>query len=250
MRGTSPTSCCATVSSSCRRRLNLRFRITDSEWSDFVSRACHDLRGPLRAIRSHAELLIKQGAAPPGSELEGSLGFIVNGSIQAGVLIDGLTDYSLALQIDQATFRPVPKGVILRAVLARMAAYLRENHAEVSYEKLPVLPGDADRLMQLFEQLLDYSVRQRGADDPRVWIAAESRSDDWLFRVRNNGPGMEAEILEKIFKPFARFHGKERPGPGLAICRTIVERHGGAMWAESAPGAGSTFCFTLPAEDS
>jgi hypothetical protein len=185
---------------------------TDSEWSDFLSRACHDLRGPLRAIRSHAELLIKQGAAPPGSELEGSLGFIVNGSIQAGVLIDGLTDYSLALQIDQGTFRPVPVGVILRAVLARMAAYLRENHAEVSYEKLPVLPGDADRLMQLFEQLLDYSVRQRGADDPRVWIAAESRSDDWLFRVRNNGPGMEAEILEKIFKPFARFHGKERPG--------------------------------------
>jgi light-regulated signal transduction histidine kinase (bacteriophytochrome) len=221
---------------------------TDSELSEFLSRACHDLRGPLRAMRSHAELVLKHGAAPPGSDLERSLGFIVDGSVQAAALVDGLTDYSLALQIDPGTFQSVPLEVILRAALAKLAGYLRENHAEVSYEKLPVLQGNADRLMQLFEQLVDHSVRHRGPDEPRVRITAESRSEDWLFRVRNNGPGIEAEFLEKIFKPFARFHGRERPGPGLATCRAIVERHGGAMWAESAPGEGTTFCFTLPAE--
>jgi len=218
---------------------------TDAELSEFLLRACHDLRGPLRSVRTYSEIL-QRDAAAQNSDPNPALGFIVSGSARAGLLIDGLTEYSLALQIDPGTFQPVPTDVILRAALAKLAQPLRENKAEVAYEGLPTVCGNADRLMQLFEHLVDYALRNRGTDDPRIHIGAELRSGSWLFRVADNGPGIEAEFLERIFKPFERLHGKERHGPGLAICRVIIERHGGTIWAESSPDKGFAFCFTLP----
>jgi light-regulated signal transduction histidine kinase (bacteriophytochrome) len=177
------------------------------------------------------------------------LGFIANGSVQVGLLIDGLTDYSLALQTDPGSFQPVPMDVILRAVLAKIATPLRESQAEVSYDPLPRICGNADRLMQLFENLIDRALRHRGAEGPRIRVSAQSHDECWQFQVWNNGPPIEAEFAEKIFQPFERFHGNERPGPGLAVCRVIVERHGGKIWAESAPDGGCLFCFTLPLEE-
>jgi len=168
--------------------------------------------------------------------------------VQAELVIDGLTDYSLALQTDPKAFQPVPMDVILRAALAKLARQLRENGAEVAYEALPRVSGSPDRLMLLFELLVDNAVRNRGADDPRIRITAEVRGEGWLFQVRDNGVGVHSEFLEAIFRPFERLRGKERPGPGLAICRVIVERHGGTIWAESVPDGGCAFCFTLPAE--
>jgi signal transduction histidine kinase len=110
--------------------------------------------------------------------------------------------------------------------------------------------GDPDRLMEVFENLLHNALYYRGPAPPLIHIAAERRAEEWLFAVRDNGPGVEAADLESIFQPFVRLHGKRREGPGLglAICRVIVERHGGRIWAESQAGAGAAFLFTLPAD--
>jgi light-regulated signal transduction histidine kinase (bacteriophytochrome) len=220
---------------------------TDAELSEFLLRACHDLRGPLRSIRAHTELLIKHGVEQP-IDFDQSLGFVVTGAAQASLLVDALTDYSLAVQIEPASFRPVPMEVILRAVLAKLAGPLKESGAAVTYDSLPSASGNADRLMQLFEYLLDNAVRHHGPEPPRIHITAERQHGEWLFAVRDNGPGVEGEFLEKIFRPFERIHVNQRPGPGLATCRAIVERHGGTIWAEPGSGGGCIFYFTLPAE--
>lgn len=217
---------------------------SDVQLSEFLLRACHDLRSPLRAVRTYAELLQRDNPSP---ESLPSLGFIVDGSAKTGQVIDGLTEYSLALQIDPGTFQPVPLEVMLRAALAKLAAPLQEQSARVTYDSLPTVSGNSDRLLQLFEYLIDNAMRNRAAEAPHVHVTAEARSDDWLFRMRDNGRQIEQVYLDRVFKPFERIHGKERPGPGLAICRIIIERHGGTIWVESSK-SGSTFCFTLPAD--
>ena len=219
----------------------------DSELGEFLLRACHDLRGPLRAIRAHAELFQKEVEARPGAEPPKSIEFIVGGAMQAGVLIDGLADFSLALQIDTGAFQPVPLGVMFRVVLAKLAKQIQDANAEITYDALPTVHGNADRIMQLFEHLLDYSIRRRGAEPLRIQLSAVNPGEFWLFRLCDNNIALEKAYLEKIFKPFERLTGKERPGPGLAICRVIVERHGGRMWAEDDSAGSTVFCFTLPA---
>lgn len=217
---------------------------TDNQLSEFLLKMCHDLRGPLRAIRTHGELMVKHVSAA-GSQARGPLDFIMDGSLKAGLLVEGLTQYSLALQIDPANFQPVPLGVMFRSAMAKLAAVVQETGASVTYDTMPIVAGNADRIIHLFEELLDNALRNRGHEPPRIHAGAERRATDWLIRVGDNGPGVEAEFLDRVFTPFERVHGKERPGPGLATCRVIVERHGGSIWAESNPSA---FCFTLPAE--
>jgi light-regulated signal transduction histidine kinase (bacteriophytochrome) len=218
---------------------------SDAELGDFLLRACHELRGPLRAILAHSELLAQGGE----KEQSASLGFVINGAVQAGLSIDGVTEYCLALQIDRGTFQPVPMDLTLRAALAKLAAGLREIGGEVRYDTLPKVWGNLDRLIQLFEYLVDYGIRNRGAEALRIHVTAECRPNDWLFQVRDNGRGLQGRSLERAFRPFERLFDRQRPGPGLATCRVIVERHGGSMWAESPAGGGTTFFFTLPLEE-
>jgi signal transduction histidine kinase len=220
------------------------------EASEFLLHASHDLRTALRAIRVHTDLLLKdrQAAQVPG--LEERLGFIVEGARKVDLLADGISSYSIALQIRKESFQPAPLDVLLRAVLAKLDKELRANDASVTKDKLPRVSGVPDRLMEVFENLLHNALRHRGQVPPQIRIAVERRAEDWLFTVRDNGPGIEAPYLDSIFRPFVRLHGAQRAGPGLglAICRVILERHGGRIWAESTDGAGSTFRFTLPAE--
>jgi len=216
--------------------------------SEFLLRACHDLRSSLRSIHAHAELLLKGCGAPPPSDLEERLGFIVDGARRIDLLVDGLASYSLALLTDKGTFQPVPLNVIVRTVLTRLDKELRSNNVTVSCEKLPRVSGDPDRLISVFENLLRNTLHHRGPASPRIEITAGQHADGWLLAVSDNGPGVEAAYLESIFRPFERLHGKDRPGLGLAICRVIVERHGGRIWAESNGEAGCKLLFTLPAD--
>ena len=221
---------------------------TGAELSEFLLRACHDLRGPIRIVRTNAELLARNRAAEGGDESARSLDFILQGARLAGEMIDGLTDYSLALGINPSSFQPVPTDVILRGALARLSNKLREQNADVTYGALPTIPGDADRLQQLFQYLLEDAVIRRGPGNLRVRISAEPHPDGWLFTLRDNGVGWETELLDRIFAPFERLNGRQRSGPGLATCRVIVERHGGRIWAESEPGASGAFRIVLPAQ--
>jgi len=220
-----------------------------SQMSGFLLRACHDLRAPLRAVLAHAELLGRDAGAGQ-ADLEERLDFIKTGARRANLLVDGIADYALALLIDSREFQTTPLEVMLRIALAKLDRELRDNQAQVTYDRLPVVPGNGDRLMQLFEHILRNSLRYRGEAAPQVHIAVVWQEGGWLFEIRDNGPGIDTEFLDRIFEPFERLPGSGPAGSGLglAICRAIVERHGGKMWAESGSGGGSRFLFTLPAE--
>ena len=221
---------------------------SDRDVSEFLLRACHDLRAPLRSIRVHAELLLRDLPAVSEPVLEERFGFIIDGAQRIDLLVDGLAAYSIGLQVNAGVFQTVDIAAMLRTALSGLDQMLSANGAEVTYGPLPTVQGAPDQLIQLFENLIRNTLHHRGPAAPRIRIAAEERAGEWLFRVRDNGPGVEADFLEAIFKPFERLDPARHPGPGLglAVCRAIVSRHGGRIWCESEPGAGATFLFTLP----
>lgn len=220
----------------------------ETETNEFLLRACHDLRTAVRAIRAYSELLAKEGGAPAPADWEQRVGFIADGARKIDHVVDGLSAYSLALQMEESAFVPVPMGALLRTALARLAPDTRERGAEVTYDQLPRVPGNPDRLLELWESLLRHALRP-GADPLRIHVSAKQEAGDWLITVRDNS-AIDPAALEHLFRPFARPAGgaPEKAGLGLAICRTIVARHGGRMWAESVDGGGSAVEFTLPAE--
>jgi light-regulated signal transduction histidine kinase (bacteriophytochrome) len=225
-------------------------KATDHGISEFLLRACHDLRNPLRSIRTQAELLLRANGTTETSEIEERLGFIVDGAKRIELLAEGLVSYSMAVEMERGAFQPTRMDVLLRAVLARLDREVRDTDAKVSYGELPRILGNPDRLIQVFENLLRNAICYGGQEHPLIHITAEKHAGEWLFAVRDNGLGVEASYLESIFRPFERLNRAKGTGPGLGltICRAIVEGHGGRIWAESNAGAGSTFFFTLPAE--
>jgi light-regulated signal transduction histidine kinase (bacteriophytochrome) len=126
-----------------------------------------------------------------------------------------------------------------------------EAGAVITYDQLPGVSGDETQLLQLLQNLIGNAIKFRKKDvQPRIHLSAERKGDEWLFGVHDNGIGIEPRFYDRIFAVFQRLHTREEfagTGIGLAICRRIVERHGGRIWVESKPGEGSTFYFTLPA---
>jgi chemotaxis family two-component system sensor kinase Cph1 len=221
----------------------------DEDFHQFLLRACHDLRAPLRGVRANAELLLKHPEKRDSADYEQILGFIVGGALKIDTLVDGISSYSLALHLDAHSFQPARTDVLLRAVLAKLARELGSSGAEVAYGDLPRIQCDPDRLMNLFEHLVRNALQHRGPAAPKIHIGAEARDGAWLFAVRDNGPGLDSEDLERMFRPFERLSPNRTSGAGLglATCREIVVRHNGRIWAESTAGSGCAICFTLPA---
>ena len=224
------------------------YQLTDRQLSEFLLRICHDLKTPVRAIRAHSELFLRGGEA---SDLAERLSFVVDGARKIDQIVESLTGFSIALQTDAESFQPAPMGVMLRSVLAKLKGELRDNGAEVTYGEMPRVLGSPDRLMQLLENLLRNTLQHRGTASPRIDITAKMVPAGWLFAVKDNGPGVDKDYLERIFRPLERGPSGHRSGAGmgLAICRIIVERHGGKIWAESQAGGGVTIWFQLPADD-
>lgn len=201
----------------------------------------------MRGIRTNAELFLRD--ATPAADLAQRLGFIVDNSMKLDRLADMLSSYALALGIEPASFQPTPVDVLLRNVLARVREDLRAQGAVVTNDALPQVRGNPDRLIELLQRLIDNALNFRGPDPPSIHVTAATQPGAWRFGVRDNGAGMDAADLERIFNPFQRGSApRAGAGMGLAICKTIVERHGGAIWAESKPGEGTTIFFTLPAD--
>jgi light-regulated signal transduction histidine kinase (bacteriophytochrome) len=139
----------------------------------------------------------------------------------------------------------------LRQALINLRGAIEESGALVTHDPLPTIGADEMQLIQLFQNLVGNAVKYRGAEVPRVHVsAAENGEKKWKFSVRDNGLGIDSRYVGKIFGMFQRLHTREEfagTGIGLAICKKIVERHGGRIWVESVLGQGSTFLFTLPA---
>lgn len=223
---------------------------SDRDLSHFLLRACHDLKSAVRAIRTSAELLGRDAPQSKAGTAK-TLGFITDGARQIELLTDGLANYSVALQIERESFQRIGMSVALRTALARLDNELRAQRAEVSADDLPRVFGNPDRLAEVFGILLRNALRHRSEREPRIHISAERQGADWHFAVRDNGAGIEPAWLDRVFEPFERMRGGENEGVGLGlpICQAIVERHGGKLWAQSTPGEGSTFFFSVPAAD-
>ena len=221
-----------------------------SEVSELLLRACHDLRTSARAIRAHAELLAKSRDAPRPVDFEQRIGFITGGAQQIDQVVDGLSAYAVALEIDETSFTPVPMEVMLRTALAKLARLLAEKNARVTYDRLPAVPGNADRLLQLFENLLRNALAHSNGSAPvQIHIGAELQAAECIFGVHDNGT-LDDAGTENPFRPFSRTSGSGYEGSGmeLAISRAIVMGHGGRIRMERQAGGGSAIYFTLPAE--
>ncbi|MEO8595752.1 MAG: ATP-binding protein [Candidatus Solibacter sp.] len=221
---------------------------TGREISEFLLRACHDLRTPARTVRTYSEL-IQRGAGSGSTEgVAQHLSFLMEGARKIDVILDGLAGYSLALQTDPGAFQKVRMDIQWRAAMMKLAGALRECGGEATADELPEVTGQPERLLQLLENLVRNSLVHRGEAAPRIHLNAVRQEAAWLFTLRDNGPGIEEACLESIFLPFERLRRdpQEGAGLGLTICREIVERHGGKIRAEAAD-SGACFRFTLTA---
>lgn len=214
----------------------------------FAYVASHDLQAPMRSIASFVDLLQSNYDEKLDDQGRDWLRRTGRSVKDLRVLIQDLLEYS---RVD-AKDRPFQR-VSIREVLARatslLDASIRESHAEVTAGDLPEVSGDPSQLVQLMLNLIGNGIKYRGNEAPRVYVSAEKRGDEWLFAVRDNGIGIAAKHHERIFEIFKRLHdASEYPGSGigLAVCRRIVNHHGGKIWVASASGKGSVFYFTVP----
>jgi chemotaxis family two-component system sensor kinase Cph1 len=154
----------------------------------------------------------------------------------------------------QTRFEPVDFSMPLALALANLQKSIEDRKAEVTYDKdLPVVMGDSSQISRLFQNLIGNALKFTDKKNPKVHVGVERRGDEWVFSVRDNGIGIDQKDSERIFTIFQRLHGRSEysgTGVGLAICKRIVERHGGRIWVESERGKGSTFYFTMPVLES
>src|SRR5437867_10125931 len=165
-------------------------------------------------------------------------------------LINALLNYS-RVGTRGREFVPTDLSEAVREVLDTLRITIEKEGAEVDVETLPIVQADPTQMRQIFQNLIGNALKFRGAEPPRIQVSARREGKHWVLSVSDNGIGIDREYVERIFVIFQRLHGRDRypgTGIGLAICRKIVERHGGRIWVESEPGRGSRFFFTMPAE--
>jgi signal transduction histidine kinase len=216
----------------------------------FAHAASHDLSEPLRMVSSYLQLLARRYRGRLDSEADEFIDFAVEGAVRMQALIDGLLVYSRAGTAEYA-IGPVDCNEVLHETLASLETRLAESGAEISLGELPTVRADATQLAQLFQNLLSNGIKFVSGRQPRVSVSAVRQAGSWRFAVEDNGIGIEPRHADRIFTVFQRLHGRESypgSGIGLAICKRIVERHGGQIWVEPVAGGGSRFCFTLADE--
>src|SRR5215813_7645021 len=224
-------------------------RRSNEELQQFAYVASHDLQEPLRMVTNYVQLLAQRYQGQLDSEAQEFIGYAVEGAQRMKALIDDLLAYS-RVNIRERLVVPTDSGAVLQQTLQNLHMQIAESGATVTADSLPKVSADRMQLGLLWQNLLSNALKFRGQEPPRVHVSARHQGNEWVFSVRDNGIGMEPRHTERIFQMFQRLHTRqEYPGTGigLAICRKIVERHGGRIWVESEPGRGTTFFFTLPA---
>jgi len=223
---------------------------SNAELALFSYVASHDLREPLRTVASNVQLLQRGLGDRITPAARKSAQFALDGVHRMQALIDDLLAYS-RVGTEAREFQRVDTNVVLDDVLAGLKATIESSDGVVVRGEMPTVWADRMQLAQVLQNLLSNALKFHVERPPRVHISAARNGDAWVFSVRDEGIGFDPQLAEQVFTLFQRFSPEDFPGTGigLAICRKIVERHGGRIWAESVPGQGSAFHFTLPARD-
>jgi PAS domain S-box-containing protein len=222
---------------------------SNAELQQFAYVASHDLQEPLRMVASYVKLLDRRYGDKLDQDAKEFIGYAVEGSTRMQQLINDLLTYS-RVGTRGNPFGPVDLEAVFAGVLDNLKVSIQESSATVTHDPLPTVQADDLQMLQLFQNLVSNAIKFRGEEPPRVHVSAVRRGNDWQFTVRDNGIGIDPDYFNRIFIIFSRLHTRaEYPGSGigLAICKKIVERHGGRIWVESTPGKGSAFTFTIPA---
>ena len=215
---------------------------------EFAHVASHDLQEPLRSVAGFSELLRRKYKGKLDDQADEFIEFISSGAIRMQNLIRALLEYSRATASAADPVEPVDSAAALRVALDNLNTAIQSTGASIQTLELPTVKAHEIALVQLFQNLISNAIKY-SKEHPLIQISAQRDQGFWKFSVADNGIGIDPHDQERIFHIFKRAHGDEYPGSGigLAICSKIVERYGGRIWVEGAPGQGSTFFFSLPA---
>jgi PAS domain S-box-containing protein len=222
---------------------------SNADLEQFASIASHDLQEPLRAVSGYVRLLQRRLVDKLDAKALEHITGVVDGAARMEKLISDLLAFS-RIGAQGGDFRPADLNALLGDALNNLQASIKATHAKVTTDPLPTIPVNASQVTRLFQNLIGNAIKFRGERPPEIHIGARQEQAQWRFEVRDNGIGIDPQHSQRIFQIFQRLHTrKEYPGTGigLAVCKKIVERHGGTIWVESNPGEGSTFCFSIPA---
>ena len=230
-----------------RKRAQLALERSNADLQQFAYVASHDLQEPLRMVSSYVKLLGERYKGKLDDDADEFIHYAVDGAGRMQRLIEDLLAYSRVTSRGRS-MEPTDMAGVLRDVRKNLEVNLRETRAEVVATDLPVVRADRSQMTQLVQNLVANAVKFRGEAAPRVEVRAVREADGWRFMVTDNGIGLDMAEAGRLFQIFQRLHRDEYPGTGigLAICKRIVDRHGGRIWVESARGRGATFHFTLP----
>jgi light-regulated signal transduction histidine kinase (bacteriophytochrome) len=223
---------------------------SNKELEQFAYVASHDLQEPLRMVSSYVQLLQRRYKGKLDSDADEFIAYAVDGATRMQRLINDLLTYS-RVGTRGKEFEKTECSRALGQAMANLSGAIEASGAAVTNGDLPTFKADESQLIQLFQNLIDNAIKFRSKGPPRIQVNASKKEKEWLLSVSDNGIGIDPQYAERIFIIFQRLHERDKypgTGIGLAICKRIVERHGGRIWVESEPGKGSTFYFTIPSK--
>jgi light-regulated signal transduction histidine kinase (bacteriophytochrome) len=221
---------------------------SNSDLQQFAYVVSHDLQEPLRMISSYTQMLTKRYKSQLDGDADEFMGFIVAGADRMSQLIRDLLAYSRVVNIEESAFPYIELEGPVYTALMNLRMAIQDSGAQVSKDALPGILGSRVQMVQLFQNLISNAIKYRGEHPLRIHIGFESMDRFWKISVKDNGIGVDNKHAERIFGLFKRLHGSRYPGTGigLALCKKIVEKHGGKIWVDSHEAQGATFFFTLP----
>lgn len=231
-----------------RKRIEDELRRSNAELEQFAYIASHDLQEPLRTVAGMVQLLQQRYQSQLDERADEYIHFAVDASKRMQQLINDLLDFS-RVDRKERSFAATDVEQTLQRVLANLQSTITESGAQITHDPLPTVQADAEQLTQVLQNLVGNAIKFRGDQPPEIHIGAERSENCWQFAVRDNGIGIDPKYFERIFLIFQRLHTRRKypgTGIGLAICKKIIERHGGKIWVESEPNHGAIFFFTLP----
>ena len=222
-------------------------RRSNEDLQHFAYVVVHELNEPLRNVATYVQLLARKYEGRLDAEADEFISFTVEGVKRIQSFIQDVLSFSQATNPD-TKYAQISCDAALATALFGLQRSIDEAGAVVTSEPLPTLIGNDMRLSMVFKNLIGNALKYRGTEPPRIHVGATRHGDEWLFSVRDNGIGIEQKYWDTIFGMFKRLHIREHAGTGvgLALCKKIIENHGGQIWVQSEPNRGSTFYFTLP----